>query len=126
MSYFRKLASKKVEGGEKCEGVENGANTKKDKRKAISVERDAEDSSKKLRSAENEKFTGNEKKNPMELSTEALIASGMENLAPEILITIFGLLPFGDLKRAMLVCRFVILKFSLKDRSKYASTWNLA
>jgi len=148
-SFLRNSASKKVEIVKKCEGVENGAKTKKDtaatsnanegakksqddvqqngaeeaevnpafKRKSISVERDTEDPSKKPRSAENpsHESTGAEKKNqeyesPMETSTEALLeamtAFGMENLAPEILLNIFGFLPFDDLKSAILVCRW--------------------
>ena len=114
LSYFGKSASKKVEG------VESEAKTKNDKRKSISVERDAEDTSKKLRSEENQnhKFPGDEKKNLMESSAEPLIASGLGNLAPEILITIFGFLPFDDLKRATLVCRFV-LRFSLRQQPDF-------
>ena len=32
----------------------------------------------------------------------------VSRLAPELLFTIFGFLPFDDLKNATLVCRFVV------------------
>ena len=106
-AHFGKSAAKRIEGGEKCEGVEKGVKTKEDKRMSTNMESDADNASKRLRSADNE--------NQMEPSAEPfIIASGMENLAPEILITIFGLLPFDDLKRAILVCRFQH-RFSLSD-----------
>ena len=38
-------------------------------------------------------------------------ALAFAELAPELLITIFGFLPFDDLKNATLVCRFVIIFF---------------
>ena len=64
----------------------------------------------------NHKSTEEEKKNqecetPLETSAEPLTANRMDNLAPEILITIFGFLPFDDLKSAMLVCRFVLQSY---------------
>ena len=143
-SFFGKSASKKNEGDEKCEGVENSAKSKADtaasgnanegakksqddikqntvvgeaaKRKSSSVEGEAEElTNKKPRSAENpnHKLTGEEKKNQegcdtsMDTSAEPMTANSIENLAPEILINIFGFLPFDDLKSATLVCRFV-------------------
>ena len=32
----------------------------------------------------------------------------VSRLAPELLLTIFGFLPFDDLKNATLVCRYVV------------------
>ena len=180
-SFFGKSASKKVEGREKCEGVEKDAKTKKDTAasgnanhgakksqddiKQYGVEEAEKENSKnganvqgsvaaaasnggplpldaegvpplrkaavnpvfkrKSRSVEgsrtaenpNHKSTEEEKKNQecetlmMETVTEPLTANRMDNLAPEILITIFGFLPFNDLKSAMLVCRFVLQSY---------------
>ena len=179
-SFFGKSASKKVEGWEKCEGVEKDAKTKKDTAasgnanhgakksqddiKQYGVEEAEKENSKnganvqgsvaaaasnggplpldaegvpplrktavnpvfkrKSRSVEgsrtaenpNHKSTEKEKKNqecetPLETSAEPLTANRMDNLAPEILITIFGFLPFNDLKSAMLVCRFVLQSY---------------
>ena len=127
-SFFGRLASKKVEGGERCEGMENSVKTKKTavnpafKRKSIIVQGEAKDPSNKHGSAENpnHKFTEEKKKcmKPMETSSDLPTANGMENLAPEILIKIFGFLPFDDLKSAIVVCRFV-LRVSPKVDSLY-------
>ena len=106
--------AKKSQDDIKQNGVEEAVNPTF-KRKSSSVERDAENRGKKTRSAENpnHKLPGEEKENQKfenskDTSVELLTANGMENLAPEILINIFGLLPFDDLKSAILVCRFVL------------------
>ena len=45
------------------------------------------------------------------LNKTLLFGDVVARLAPELLVTIFGFLPFDDLKNATLVCRFVIIFF---------------
>ena len=39
---------------------------------------------------------------------KTLFGDVVANLAPELLVNIFGFLPFDDLKNATMVCRFVV------------------